>query len=123
MPFNFDVVSKNGHNALDKQLEESKRTLLKSVHTTATRPLKGYKVVVEFWSSGTELTSNMVAQVHKVNGEIFTIPINLSEVTTSEYGLEEANRQIHHYLFWLSEWERHLEAAAKAWNELEGLVK
>lgn len=121
MPFNFDVVSKNGHNALDKQAEESKRTLLKSVHTTATRPLKGYKVIVEFWSSGTEPTSNMVAQVHKVNGEIFTIPLNLSEVT-SKGRLGEANQQIHHYLFWLSEWEHHLEAAAKAWNELEGLV-
>lgn len=122
MPFNFDVVSKNGHNTPDKHSEEYKRSLLQSVHAIPTRPLKGYKVTVEFWSSGTELTGDLVAQVHKLNGEIFTIPIKLSEVT-SEQAVDEANRQIHEYLFWFSQWELHAEGAAKAWNQLEGLIK
>lgn len=119
MPFNFDVVSKNGHN---KDSEEYKRSLLQSVHAIPSPQLKGYKVTIEWWSSGIELTSNVVAQIHKPNGEIFTIPIELSECN-SESGLDEASRQIHHYLFYLSQWEYHLEGAAKAWNELEALIK
>lgn len=118
-PFNFDI--KNGNGKVQDS-EEHKRSLLKSVHAIPSRPLKGYKITVEFWSSGTELTGDLVAQVHKLNGEIFTVPIKLSEVT-SEQGLDEANRQIHEYLFWLSQWEHHCEAAAKAWNELESLIK
>lgn len=128
MPFNFDVVhrtkivsSTNGHNAPDKNSEEYKRSLLQSVHAIPTQPLKGYKVTIEFWSSDGELTTNLVAQIHKLNGEIFTVPINLSECD-SQNGLDDANRQIHTYLFWLSSWESHLESAAKAWNELEGII-
>lgn len=127
MPFNFDVVygttikAFTGHNTPDKQSEEYKRSLLQSVHAIPTAPLKGYKVTIEFWSSGFELTSNLVAQIHKLNGETFTVPIKLSECN-SESGLDDANRQIHAYLFWLSSWESHLESAAKAWNELEEII-
>lgn len=121
MPFNFDVMSKNGHNTPDKNSEEYKRSLLQSVHAIPSSQVKGYKVTLEWWASGIELTSSLVAQVHKPNGEIFTIPIRLSECT-SEQGLDEANRQIHHYLFWLSNWENHLEGATRAWNELEAII-
>lgn len=121
MPFNFDVVSKNGDNGIDKQSEEHKRSLLQSVHAIPTKPLSGYKVTIEFWSGNGELTSNVVAQIHKFNGEVFTVPIRLSECD-SQNGLDDANRQIHTYLFWLSSWESHLEFAAKAWNELEGII-
>ena len=122
MPFNFDVVSKNGHNTPDKNSEEYKRSLLQSVHAIPTRPINGYKVTLEWWSSGTELTGDLVAQVHKLNGEIFTIPLKLEGCVNSQERVDEAKEQIHRYLFWLSQWELHCESAAKAWNQLEALI-
>lgn len=119
-PFNFDVKNGNVQNS-----KEHKISLLESVHGVPSKrkPLKGYRVAIEYWSNGSELAGGIVAQVHKLNGEKFTVPLKLEGGVTSEECLDQVNAQVSHYLFWLSQWEHHCEAAAKAWNELESLIK
>lgn len=119
-PFNFDV--KNGNGKVQGS-EEHKRSLLKSVHPIIGKAAPvGRKVSIEFYQDGTLITSEIVAQIHDPNGDVLTIPLKLSDPTRPEV-LQEVVNQVCHYSHLLACWETHLRGAARAWNELEVLIK